>query len=322
MKKVISLFLLISSSIAWAIDTFNSADGQLIIPSVQVGSTLYTNVVVQLSQSDMLSVVVAGGTITGTVDGYANGILKIPSVQVGANKYSNVSVNVALADVISVGGSSSITLTLPNGNPSQYGVHSSNYSSASGNYTTSKSVVFGFTTLTPLAANLSNADISSVISTVNFDDGLFSGTLDNSAFLSSGGGTVIASIDNTGNLTSLQLTLLSPQAPHYAGESINSLQLTYASGTLTVIAKNNALCSAVGSNGSCSSFAPAQSLASSSSSQTFSVNTYPSYSQLFVFSDSFSDTGRRLLLEGIPGSPYWNGRHSNGPVSIEYMASN
>ena len=48
----------------------------------------------------------------------------------------------------------------------------------------------------------------------------------------------------------------------------------------------------------------------------------PIYDNLFVFGDSNSDTGRRLALEGLPASPpYYAGRHSNGPVAVEYLAS-
>jgi len=46
------------------------------------------------------------------------------------------------------------------------------------------------------------------------------------------------------------------------------------------------------------------------------------FDDLFVFGDSNSDTGRRLALEGRPVSPpYYQGRHSNGPVAVEYVAS-
>jgi cholinesterase len=46
------------------------------------------------------------------------------------------------------------------------------------------------------------------------------------------------------------------------------------------------------------------------------------FSSLYVFGDSNSDTGRRLLLQGTkPASPpYFMGRHSNGPVAVEYVA--
>lgn len=46
------------------------------------------------------------------------------------------------------------------------------------------------------------------------------------------------------------------------------------------------------------------------------------YSSIYVFGDSNSDNGRRLALEGMPGYPYFEGRHSNGPVAVEVMASN
>src|SRR5262249_50777850 len=46
------------------------------------------------------------------------------------------------------------------------------------------------------------------------------------------------------------------------------------------------------------------------------------FSSLFASGDSNSDNGRRLQLQGTkPGSPpYFQGRHSNGPVAVEYLA--
>jgi phospholipase/lecithinase/hemolysin len=46
------------------------------------------------------------------------------------------------------------------------------------------------------------------------------------------------------------------------------------------------------------------------------------YSKVFVFGDSLSDSGRVFGRLGIPGSPYFNGRFSNGPVWAEYLSSN
>ena len=45
------------------------------------------------------------------------------------------------------------------------------------------------------------------------------------------------------------------------------------------------------------------------------------FNSLFVFGDSGSDTGRRLEIQGVkPASPpYYNGRHSNGPMAVEYL---
>jgi phospholipase/lecithinase/hemolysin len=51
-----------------------------------------------------------------------------------------------------------------------------------------------------------------------------------------------------------------------------------------------------------------------------SVATATPYSAIYVFGDSNVDTGRRLALEGKPLAPYYQGRHSNGPVSVEIMA--
>ncbi len=46
------------------------------------------------------------------------------------------------------------------------------------------------------------------------------------------------------------------------------------------------------------------------------------FTSLFAFGDSSTDTGRRLQLQLTkPGSPpYYMGRHSNGPMAVEYLA--
>ncbi len=47
------------------------------------------------------------------------------------------------------------------------------------------------------------------------------------------------------------------------------------------------------------------------------------YSNAFFFGDSLSDTGNILTLTGgtTPAAPYFNGRFSNGPVWVEYLAA-
>ena len=49
--------------------------------------------------------------------------------------------------------------------------------------------------------------------------------------------------------------------------------------------------------------------------------TAASFSQIYVFGDSLSDVGNTLQATGIPPSPpYFQGRFSNGPVWVEYLA--
>jgi cholinesterase len=43
-------------------------------------------------------------------------------------------------------------------------------------------------------------------------------------------------------------------------------------------------------------------------------------SQVVVLGDSLSDNGNLYALAGLPGYPYWEGRISNGPVAVEYLA--
>lgn len=45
------------------------------------------------------------------------------------------------------------------------------------------------------------------------------------------------------------------------------------------------------------------------------------YDGLVVFGDSLSDTGRVFAASGFPPAPYWQGRFSNGPVAVEYLAT-
>ena len=89
-KKLLFLIVSCFSLSAYAIDTYTN--GQLIIPSVQVGANTYTNVVVTLG-----SVISIGtGAPNGFIDIYnlSTGQLTIPSVVVGSTTYSNVVITI------------------------------------------------------------------------------------------------------------------------------------------------------------------------------------------------------------------------------------
>jgi len=45
-----------------------------------------------------------------------------------------------------------------------------------------------------------------------------------------------------------------------------------------------------------------------------------SISQIVVLGDSLSDNGNFFVATGFPAPPYWQGRASNGPVAVEYLA--
>ena len=45
-----------------------------------------------------------------------------------------------------------------------------------------------------------------------------------------------------------------------------------------------------------------------------------SISQIVVLGDSLSDNGNFFAAAGLPSPPYWQGRASNGPVAVEYLA--
>ncbi|HEY4933355.1 MAG TPA: SGNH/GDSL hydrolase family protein [Terriglobales bacterium] len=44
------------------------------------------------------------------------------------------------------------------------------------------------------------------------------------------------------------------------------------------------------------------------------------FNGVVVYGDSVVDNGNLFALTGVPGPPYWKGRFSNGPVSVEYLA--
>jgi cholinesterase len=45
------------------------------------------------------------------------------------------------------------------------------------------------------------------------------------------------------------------------------------------------------------------------------------YSSVVVYGDSLSDNGNLFAATGQPGTPYYQGRRSNGPVAVEYLAA-
>ena len=93
MKKIIiSISLLVSHAQGWAMDTYNPENGQLTIPAVVVGDSVYSNVSVNVKE--VLNV--KGGRPLTNFDSYnsTENILTIPSVSVSNNSYTNVSISV------------------------------------------------------------------------------------------------------------------------------------------------------------------------------------------------------------------------------------
>jgi len=102
MRLLLCAFLgLLVSVNSWAVDNYNASNNQLTIPTVIVGPTTYTNVVITVGNI----LVVGSAPANGTVDTYnaSNNQLTIPSVMVGTTTYYNVVITVG--DIISVGGS-------------------------------------------------------------------------------------------------------------------------------------------------------------------------------------------------------------------------
>ena len=94
--------------VANAADTYDPATGLLTIPEIQVGQTLYTNVVVHVSLSQVISV---GGGAPAAGDTYLNGVLTTAQVTVNGRLYTNVTVRVSLADIVSIGGHTLVNLS-------------------------------------------------------------------------------------------------------------------------------------------------------------------------------------------------------------------
>ena len=107
-KFITGLFLVLTAWSAFANDTFNPVNGQLTIPSVSVGSTVYTNVVITVGQ--VLSVGTAPAIGPNDTYNSSNGTLKIPIVNVSGQLYYNVVIT--LGSVINIGPSSSQTFTI------------------------------------------------------------------------------------------------------------------------------------------------------------------------------------------------------------------
>ncbi len=97
-----TLMLMTLGAVAHAADSYNTSTHELTIPTIQVGQTIYTDVIVYIALSQVISI--GGGTPASNADTYVNGILRIPAVNVNGNVYTNVAANVSLSDVLYIGG--------------------------------------------------------------------------------------------------------------------------------------------------------------------------------------------------------------------------
>jgi hypothetical protein len=94
--------LMAYGAVANATDSYNLSTHQLTIPSIQVGQTVYTDVVVYIAISQIISI--SGGPPASSSDTYVNGVLTIPEVTVNGNIYTNIRASVTLSDVLYIGG--------------------------------------------------------------------------------------------------------------------------------------------------------------------------------------------------------------------------
>lgn len=225
------------------------------------------------------------------------------------------------------GSSSSTASTQPNtpttvlqtsGNATQYAIKTPAYSSVTGNYTSSMVTAASFSTATPLSANLNNIDIASYVSTLNIDDGLFSGSTGSIALVPNS--QFLVSTDANGNVTAAKLKVVSTLSSATVGSNVSYFDIILSNGNLAVTANNNASCIEVSTSAICQKIGTSTSTATASGAPVLSQNQYANYTGMYVFGDSDSDNGRRFALAGYPKSPFWKGRHSDGPVGVEYLA--
>ncbi len=99
-RSLIAALLLAWSCQAWGVDTYNYDTNQVTIPSLTIGMTTYSNVVVTLGTIKA----VLGGTAIGSEDSYtpATSELTMPSVSVNGTIYTNATITVA--GLVSIGG--------------------------------------------------------------------------------------------------------------------------------------------------------------------------------------------------------------------------
>jgi hypothetical protein len=91
------------ATIGGAVGADTYIGGQLTIQNVQVGNTIYTDVVVNVALGNVKAV--AGGMPAAFSDVYAGGALSVPVVSAFGRVYTNVTINVAPSAVVSIGGS-------------------------------------------------------------------------------------------------------------------------------------------------------------------------------------------------------------------------
>ena len=91
-------------------------------------------------------------------------------------------------------------------------------------FTTSMQVTGAFVTSAPVSANLTMQDISGLITSYSFSDGVHTFTQSNSAFNSPlNGGGFLVTTDAAGSITYVQFLVMSPAPPHTVGGKLNYL---------------------------------------------------------------------------------------------------
>ena len=122
--------------------------GQLTLPGVSVGSTVYSNVVVAANTGNVAHV--GGGLPTAAQNRYASGQLFVPAVTVNGRLFTNVTVNVTPASVVSAG-----PILQPKKILHSFGAVGDGGTPSTAVVEGSDGLLYGLTTVSPLSATTS-----------------------------------------------------------------------------------------------------------------------------------------------------------------------
>ena len=134
-NSVVKVGSLVSIGGVAGADVYNVATSRLTVAAVQLGKTVYNDVVLSVSLPAVVSV--AGGMPVAAIDQYTPSVgqLLIPAVQVGAAVYTNVTIKATTANIISIGPGGGSSSSSSSGGSSS----GSSSSSSSGGSTSSSS---------------------------------------------------------------------------------------------------------------------------------------------------------------------------------------
>ncbi len=181
-------------------------------------------------------------------------------------------------------------------NATTYTYTGERYATVSGVYTTSMAITGSFTTSSPLPANMPITAIGpgglNLVTSWSFFDGVSTFTNANSVVVANNPALFRVATDATGNIESEATELISPVAPHTAGQIVTLFSLEGSGGGVA----RNYTCAAVTPDNYCTSATP-----SVGPTNTSSTAASPSGSWIFVADNAsrsvpLSPAGWMLLL--------------------------